>query len=221
MNRISINLEKCTSIYGYKEIYGKEDQFEYVKNLGHRDMIYHSLCIPLFIIKSNGNYTFKLLFDKTGYTEHYLFDESLGWVDVNNVETDGDETDGDETDDDETDGDTDTSTDTDSINTDTELNLDNYDTTISSVRFLNIEYTHPSLESPIYLQLPQNICIGSHILSSVFIVRLLEYTVGETYTFDMDYKLNIIDENIQSFSLLSNQYIKLYENDYKIKEIIN
>ena len=76
------------------------------------------------------------------------------------------------------------------------------------------------MKESIILQLPQNIyMVGTQILSAVFIARLLEYTIGENDYFDMDYRLNILDNNIQYISLLSNQYIELYENEYKIKDI--
>ena len=90
----------------------------------------------------------------------------------------------------------------------------------SNVRFYSIEYTNPMMETSIQLQLPQNYyMVGTQLLSSVFIARLLEYTIGENNIFNMDYKLNIMDDNIQLFSLLSNQYIELYENEYKIKDL--
>ena len=90
----------------------------------------------------------------------------------------------------------------------------------SNVRFYSIEYTNPMMETSIQLQLPQNYyMVGTQLLSSVFIARLLNYTIGENNIFNMDYKLNIMDDNIQLFSLLSNQYIELYENEYKIKDL--
>ena len=76
------------------------------------------------------------------------------------------------------------------------------------------------METSIQLQLPQKFyMVGTQLLSAVFIARLLEYTIGENNIFNMDYKLNIMDDNIQSFSLLSDQYIELYEGEYKIKNI--
>lgn len=233
MNRISINIDKCESIYGYNEIYGKEDQFEYVKKLGHRDMIYHSLCIPLFIIKFEGNYLYRLLLDDDDKnTEYHKFDKSLGIFVVVDTESEMYS----EVSDMDTEPETETETESEyETDTDTEsevvlvfdIDLENNDIKLddikfipSSVRFLSIEYTNSLSKTPIYLQLPEHIYIvGSQILSAVFIVRLLEYTIGESYTFDMDYQLNIMDKNIHVFSLLSHQYIELYENEYKIMDL--
>jgi hypothetical protein len=193
--------------------------------------------IPIFIFKNEGNYMYRLLFDKPNIQRYEYVDnididnpDNVYDIDTDNTESDADTT---ESDTDTTDSDIDIDNQkyeiVDSLNPNgvsplgnTRFHDDLFSMIIkpSNVRFYSIEYTNPMLETPIYLQLPQNVyMIKSQILSAVFIVRHLEYTIGENNFFNLDYKLNILDDNIQFFSLLSNQYIELYENEYKIKDI--
>jgi len=99
-------------------------------------------------------------------------------------------------------------------------NKNNYELTnnhnfeISRVRFLTLEYI--TKNKIITLELDKNIYyVGNDILSSVFIKRLLEYQVN-SYSFDMDYTLKIIDNNIDTFVLKNNEYILLEANGYSI-----
>lgn len=207
MNRITYN----TSIdenhsYDYKEIYGNVEQSIFIQNRGNKEMIFDNRHIPIFIFKYDDKYAYRLLIDKTD--------------DVDNDDTDYN-----------VDSDTDIM-----VNSDTDSDIQILDTVCnreyidlvslinfipSNVSFLSIEYTTPSLNTSIMLELPQNIyMVGTQILSAVFIARILEYTIGENDYFDMDYKLNILDSNIEYISLLSHQYIEMYENEYKIKDII-
>ena len=192
--------------YNYNEIYGKIDHSKYIQNCGNKEMICDNRHIPVFIFKYDDNYTCRLLFDKDNIKEHYTYDDdSSMWVNIDTNIDDSDTNDSDDTSD------------------YTRKSIDLFsliDFIPSNVRFYSIEYTNPMMETSIQLQLPQKFyMVGTQLLSSVFIARLLEYTIGENNIFNMDYKLNIMDDNIQLFSLLSNQYIELYENEYKIKDI--
>lgn len=84
----------------------------------------------------------------------------------------------------------------------------------SRVRFLTVEYI--TKNKNITLELNKNLYyVGNEILSSVFIKRLLEYQVN-SYSFDMDYTLKIMDNNIDTFVLKNNEYILLEKNGYSI-----
>ena len=94
-------------------------------------------------------------------------------------------------------------------NTNIQLNL-------STVRFLSILYTHPKMEHPIHINIPKNwFLIGNEILSSIFILRYLQYQSSE-FVFDYNYILQIIDNNINQFNMKCHQYILLEENEYKV-----
>jgi len=203
--------------YEYKEIYGNVEHSIYIQNCGNKEMICDNRHIPIFIFKYDGKYAYRLLFDKT--RRDVDIDDSLSMLVDSGSDTDTD-----------IDSNTDTNSDTVIVNTDIDTDTVIDDTVIdlfslinfipSNVSFLSIEYTSPMMKSSIILQLPQNIyMVGTQILSAVFIARLLEYTIGENDYFDMDYRLNILDNNFQYISLLSDQYIELYENEYKIKDI--
>jgi hypothetical protein len=83
-------------------------------------------------------------------------------------------------------------------------------------QFLSIEYTHPHMKSGIVIDIPDNMyCNTSCILSPAFIQRYLSHQ-DKLYFFDMNYVLKLMDTNINSFTMKSNQYIKLTERSYSI-----
>jgi len=87
----------------------------------------------------------------------------------------------------------------------------------STARFM-VEYTHPKQKNQITLMIPKSMyMVGNHLLSFIFVLRLLKYQ-PESFHFDMDYQLKIIDEDINMFVLNSSQFIHLTENGYQIME---
>jgi hypothetical protein len=89
----------------------------------------------------------------------------------------------------------------------------------SKVKFLNISYTHPNMPNEIILEIPHNMFfVGNHILSAAFVLRMLEYTVGSSVVFDMNYKLKIIDSNITYFEMDSHEYLELERDTYNLKQ---
>jgi len=89
----------------------------------------------------------------------------------------------------------------------------------SNAKFLSIEYKHPDMKYSIELLLSNNWFLeGNEILSPSFVLRLLEYQSKE-YIFDMNYKINIIDNNICIFELLSDEYILFTKTGYIVKKI--
>jgi len=86
----------------------------------------------------------------------------------------------------------------------------------SNVSFISIEYTHPNMQSKIILTIPKNTYfVNNIILSSVFIKRYLEYQ-PERYVFDDKYIVNLMDNNINMFSLKYNEYILIKEKTYEV-----
>ena len=90
----------------------------------------------------------------------------------------------------------------------------------SNVSFITIEYSHSeNSKYSISLELPKSMFIvGNEILSAGFVMRYLEHTVGAG-VFDMNYTLNIIDNNINQFKMRNNQYFLLEMDSYKIIDI--
>jgi hypothetical protein len=96
------------------------------------------------------------------------------------------------------------------------LTLDINDIKKSYVRFLSIEYTHPDIKDQIIFTLDKSHFLNNNeILSNAFVLKLLEYQSYD-YVFDNYYKLKIMDNNINTFEISSNQHILLKENSYHI-----
>jgi hypothetical protein len=89
----------------------------------------------------------------------------------------------------------------------------------SNVKFLSIEYNHPKLEKPISIELTNEYYyVNNQILSALFINRYLKYNEKD-YCFDMDYTINIMDDNLNIFTINSNQFIFLDKTEYQICNI--
>jgi hypothetical protein len=63
---------------------------------------------------------------------------------------------------------------------------------------------------------PEYFIEGNEILSYTFISRLLEYQSDKKHVFDTNYVVQVMDHDIQTFELKSNQYVKLGMDDYQI-----
>jgi hypothetical protein len=82
--------------------------------------------------------------------------------------------------------------------------------------FLSIKYTNPLMKTPIYIDIDKEYYYkNNEILSPLFIKRYLEHQ-SLNYYFDMNYVVEILDDNVQSYIINSNQYILLGETNYII-----
>jgi hypothetical protein len=89
----------------------------------------------------------------------------------------------------------------------------------AELRFINIEYTHPLQDVPINIKLKAAYyVVGNELFSPAFVLNALENQPAEFY-FDKDYVLNLMDSDVTTFSITSNQYILIEaEETYVIKE---
>jgi len=86
----------------------------------------------------------------------------------------------------------------------------------SKCKFLNVEYTHPLMKKSIFIELDSSVYFADNqILSPTFIKLYLE-SQPEIYHFDMDYILQIMDDNINYFTLRFDKHIRLTEEGYKV-----
>jgi hypothetical protein len=86
----------------------------------------------------------------------------------------------------------------------------------SSVKFISIEYTHPNMKSSLFIDLDKNYyMVGNELLSPIFVKRYLCYQ-SLKYWFDGGYVLNIIDGELNSVSIKSNQHVVLNNDTYEI-----
>jgi len=87
----------------------------------------------------------------------------------------------------------------------------------SEVSFFLIEFISSSKwYSPISLSIPKEmLMVGNELFSPAFLLRLLEHQ-KEPFYFDDNYQLVLVDHNLVSFVLTSNQYIQLNLSTYDI-----
>jgi hypothetical protein len=89
----------------------------------------------------------------------------------------------------------------------------------SKHQFLSIKYSHPKMAQPIFIDIDKEYYYAyNELLSPLFIQRYLEYQ-PLNYIFDMDYELEVMDNDINTHVLTSKQYILLAESTYVIKNI--
>jgi len=86
----------------------------------------------------------------------------------------------------------------------------------SKARFLNVEYTHPLMKRSIEFFLDKDVYfVNNQILSPTFVKLYLE-SQSETYHFDMDYVIKIMDDNIIWLDLKFDKSILLTEEGYLV-----
>jgi len=91
--------------------------------------------------------------------------------------------------------------------------MHNIPMTETTYHLLSVEYCHPSMKDSITLKIPRSMMlIGNQLLSRAFVRRCLEYQ-SEYYVFDEHYTIQVMDAEIQQYSLNSNQYIQLTQDD--------
>ena len=100
-----------------------------------------------------------------------------------------------------------------------DIESDSYDKLpceLSKVKFLSIEYILPEVKNPIVIEIDKNAyLVGNELLSCTFVKRALEYSFN-VKNFDTEYVLNIMDNNLKTFELKSNEFIILEKDSYKI-----
>ena len=89
----------------------------------------------------------------------------------------------------------------------------------SEADFMSIEYKHPLQRNPITIVIPTGMHkIGNEILSPSFVLRFLKYQPS-SFHFDMEYTIHIIDNDVNMFTLKSDQYLLLTPEGYEIQKI--
>lgn len=90
----------------------------------------------------------------------------------------------------------------------------------SDVNFILVEYGHPKMKGLIQIQLPDSVyMVGNEILSKAFVLRHLDHScIPNTWHFDEDYIVRIIDHNADSLEIGSHQYVVLEKEGYRVAE---
>lgn len=98
--------------------------------------------------------------------------------------------------------------------------LDNSTAIISKISFLDVQYHHPHMKTPIILEIPREwCCVGNELFSHIFVLRLL-YHQPQPFIFDHMYVLDVMDSNLNTVQLDFNHYIILDSNNYLVSEFI-
>ena len=97
------------------------------------------------------------------------------------------------------------------------FSYDSLITTPSSIRFLTIEYIHPSMKERIQLTINNSWYItGNELLSFAMILHLLQEQSEDSYVFDKNYTINVMDNKIRMYELKHNEYILLDSRNFRI-----
>lgn len=84
---------------------------------------------------------------------------------------------------------------------------------------LCIEYEHPKMKEKIFINLdPKFFLEKNEILSPAFVKRCLLFQ-RTPFIFDLDYKLNILDNMMKTFTIDANSYIYINRDGYEIKKM--
>jgi len=92
----------------------------------------------------------------------------------------------------------------------------------SSVKFLSIEYKQPKTNTVLPLSLDPGMYMEfNELFTPTFVRRLLEYQHNRhCCSFDTDYTLAIMDNNINFIELSSSDYVMLEKDSYKVKTFV-
>jgi len=90
---------------------------------------------------------------------------------------------------------------------------------MSKASFMSVEYIHPLMEAKdaISLNIPHEMFLANNVLfTPTHVLRLLKHQ-GQSYYFDMDYTVKIVDGMINIFSISCNECIVLNANGYTVE----
>jgi hypothetical protein len=87
---------------------------------------------------------------------------------------------------------------------------------LSSVSLVDIQYHHPDMKESLILEIPREwFCIGNEIFTPEFILRVLYYQ-PLPFVFDMNYTLEIMDNDLNMITMNSMQKMVLNGSGYEV-----
>lgn len=91
----------------------------------------------------------------------------------------------------------------------------------SKLKFISMEITHNDKTHPIELKTENyNHYIVNNVLNKYFFMYYLTNVLNvEIYHDNFDYKISVIDHNVNVFELTPTQYLIIKDDDYEIKQI--
>ena len=86
----------------------------------------------------------------------------------------------------------------------------------SFTKFVSIEYSHPKMDHKIDLPINREWLItGNELFTPTHILHLLK-SLNESYVFDFDYKIHVMDYNINMFEFSSEKYLYIGKHNYEL-----
>ena len=90
----------------------------------------------------------------------------------------------------------------------------------SEMSILSVTYSHPSMEEKIDISLPDNILYcHNQLFNSAFVYHCLQYQ-DKPYVFDEQYRVEIMDSNVDTKLIEHNQYLHIYKDEFKVQSLI-
>lgn len=87
---------------------------------------------------------------------------------------------------------------------------------VSKVKFFDIQYHHPDMREPLILELSREYYYaGNQLFSDAFVYRMLLYQPFP-FVFDERYTLEIMDNDLETMTLKSNEYLVLEASIYRV-----
>lgn len=88
---------------------------------------------------------------------------------------------------------------------------------VPSVQVISIFYNHPLMEENIQLIIPKEyIYVNNTLLNCAFVLRCLKMQ-KESFIFDKNYFITIMDEDINEYEIRYNQYLHVNKDTFEIK----
>jgi len=87
---------------------------------------------------------------------------------------------------------------------------------LSSLSFIDIQYIHPEMKTPVILEIPKEwCCVGNELFTPVFVIRMLYYQTLP-FVFDLRYTLDIMDNELNMFTLDCGHHIIVRDKGYQM-----
>jgi len=90
----------------------------------------------------------------------------------------------------------------------------------SNMSILSVTYNHPLMEDNIELTLSNSMLYcHNQLFNFAFVYHCLQYQ-DKPYVFDENYKIEIMDSNVDTKEVKFNQYLHIYKDEIKIQSLI-
>jgi len=90
----------------------------------------------------------------------------------------------------------------------------------SEISILSVTYSHPSMEEKIDISLPDTILYcHNQLFNFAFVYHCLQYQ-DKPYVFDEQYRIEIMDSNVDTKIIVYDQYLHVYKEELKVQSLL-